>query len=136
MIEVTDPAKHGSPALSRPIVPAFGAYGELLRVTCERSDGTLIVRPEGEIDMSTAPRLAEALADATEAPGASVVIVDLAGVSYLDSTAIHLFLQSDRRLRDDGRRLALRSPTPEALRVLDLIGITSMVETADLPTPH
>jgi anti-sigma B factor antagonist len=60
--------------------------------TDRRPDGSLVLTADGEIDMSNATQLGDALARA----GAGPVVVDLTSVGYLDSAGLTvLFSHAD-----------------------------------------
>ena len=55
-----------------------------------------------------------------QAEGANppTIVLDLSGVSFMDSTGVRTLLQADSRARRDGRRLLLIAPPEPAARVL------------------
>lgn len=66
----------------------------------------------GELDLSTADEVEEEL-ESAEALGPAVLMLDLSGLSFLDSTGLRVVLAADDRARRDGRRLVLvRGPDP------------------------
>ena len=66
----------------------------------------------GEVDMATAPRLRDALVQlAAEYPGVTAVI-DLDGVSFLDSLGLGVLVGGLRRMRTTGGDLALDCTSP------------------------
>jgi anti-anti-sigma factor len=89
----------------------------------EQREGVLIATVEGEIDSSNAPELRLALADRLPS-ASSALVLDLTGVSYLDSAGVHLLFDLGRRLA--ARRQAIRLVVPEQTpmrRVLELCAI-------------
>ncbi|MEU0513724.1 STAS domain-containing protein [Amycolatopsis sp. NPDC006125] len=91
----------------------------LLDLAVEYRSGAAVVRATGEIDLSTAPRLAETLA---EQPG--TVVLDLTGVAFLSAAGVQAMLD----VRARGRELRLVAPPScRANRVLDLSGLTSIL---------
>ncbi len=79
----------------------------------------IVVRVQGEIDLATAPRLHDAVADAV-ADGWSHLVVDLRAVSFMDSAGVHLLLDlkdmgSTRRGVPDDRRAPRNPSRPRAL---------------------
>src|SRR3954464_13274409 len=62
------------------------------------------VRPNGELDIAAREELDMALA-AAEATGVGDVVLDLRGVSFMDSAGVHAAVESDRRCRETGRAL-------------------------------
>ena len=84
-----------------------------------------IVRPSGEIDLSTAPILRHALAAAV-ARGRHVV-VDLSEVAFIDSTGFRELLIHRRMCREDDRLMALVNPTPQVRHVIDGLNFYKMI---------
>ena len=74
-------------------------------VTIEPSTGAATVRIHGDLDLSNA----DALTDALTGAGASghPVVADLAGVTFIDSSAITALVTSARMLTASGNRLEL-----------------------------
>lgn len=62
------------------------------------------VIPKGELDIVSAPELRRALDSADEA---SLVVVDLAQVTFLDSTVLGVVVAAARQLAACGRRLII-----------------------------
>jgi anti-anti-sigma factor len=92
----------------------------------EQHDTILVATMDGEIDSSNASELR--LAPAERVPNASsALVLDLSGVSYLDSSGIHLLFDLGRRLA--ARRQALRLVVPAGApmrRVLELCAIDAV----------
>jgi anti-sigma B factor antagonist len=81
-----------------------------------------VISVSGEIDPLTAPELEHAIRAA--APGASVVALDLAGVTFLDSSGLRVVVGASQELEQGGARLVLRNLSDAARRVLDISGLT------------
>lgn len=90
-----------------------------------RGDGYELLAVTGEIDIATSPRLIAALNEAGTDSSDSVV-VDLAGVEFMDSTGLALLVRAHRRLRGRGRGFAVVCPDGPVRRIFEL---TDMVET-------
>jgi anti-sigma B factor antagonist len=86
-------------------------------------DRSAVVVLDGELDLWSAPQLKRTLYDLLAADRMRLVL-DLAGVRFMDSTALGVLVGIDRRLRSD-QRLALAQAGPEVLRVLELTGVAS-----------
>lgn len=70
-----------------------------------------VIAPAGELDASMVPALAAEL-EAAEASDAQRIIIDLSGVTFMDSSGLHLLLQAEARSRADSNRLRLiRGPS-------------------------
>jgi len=76
----------------------------------------------GEIDLSSAGDVERELLRA-EAGDARLMRMDLSGLTFIDLTAIKLFVLADARARADGHRLALHGPSDPVLRVLRIAGL-------------
>ena len=96
---------------------------ELFGVEAERrDDGMGIVRLTGEVDMYTAPQLKQAMLGLIDG-GAAKVVIDLGGVTFIDSTALGVLIGGVRRLRAAGGAMALVVATRPVDRVLSITGL-------------
>ena len=82
----------------------------MLTLVPEQEAGTLLLHADGEVDISNADELTRAI---VESP-AAVVVLDLAGVRYLDSSGIRAVEHAFRELRSDDRSLLIVSPPDTA----------------------
>ena len=90
-----------------------------------RVDGVSVVTVTGEIDVATAPGLRECLVK-QEADGVSAIVVDLSGVSFIDSTALGVLVGAYRRQVEAGGTLKLVVTEPRILKVLEITALTSV----------
>ena len=60
-----------------------------------------------------------------------LLVVDLAGLRFVDSTGVRLILSADERAREAGRRLALRLGDGLARRVFTALGLLDRFEVLD-----
>lgn len=72
----------------------------------------------GELDSYTAPLLAGALEAASG--GATV---DMAGVSFIDSSVLKMLVEWHERFREHGAALQLRNPSKVVVRLLEISGL-------------
>ena len=94
-----------------------------LEVTTRMTDsGARAVVPVGDVDVSCASELREAIDAALEEGGAEVV-VDLAQVPYIDSTGIGVLVGGAHRALEAGLRLQVVNPQRNVARVFGLLGI-------------
>lgn len=92
----------------------------------ERSAGGVpVVEVSGEVDLATAPLLRERLESHLQA-GATSLIVDLSGTTFLDSTGLGVLVNALKRCRESGGELHLVAVDP---RILKLFAITGLQET-------
>lgn len=81
-----------------------------------------VVRIKGDIDMSTAPDLEDALSGAVNR-GCVNLVLDLAQVPYADSSALGLIVWVNRLLEPRDGRLVLAGATRDVSRILELSGL-------------
>jgi anti-sigma B factor antagonist len=89
----------------------------------ELDERTSVVSVEGELDLSTAPRLKWMLLDSLESEGAQVV-ADLSLVDFMDSTALGVLVGVQRKLAAD-QRLAIVCTSERVLQIFEFSGIES-----------
>jgi anti-anti-sigma factor len=87
----------------------------------------------GELDIATVPRVQQAV-DAMLAEGVSQITIDLAGVGFVDSSGLRLFIVLDQRAAAEGWTLALTRPTPQALTVFRVSGVEDELPFVDPST--
>lgn len=86
-----------------------------------RRDGAVIVSLTGELDLYNAEEVRRALLD-TLADGPELLVVDLEGVTFIDSTALGVLIEARSRMNDrTGFRLA--APGLEVRRALEVSGL-------------
>jgi anti-anti-sigma factor len=91
-------------------------------VALEQRGDDLWVLPAGDLDLAAAPDFADALSLARSSDAATIV-VDLAGLEFLDSTGIGVLVRACSS--PDGRRMRLREGPPQVMRVLQISGLAS-----------
>jgi anti-anti-sigma factor len=91
----------------------------------------VVVTVRGELDVATNPLLRAALAELVAAPGVPCVVVDLGGVTFIDSAGVHALVEASRRLRGRGGELVLSGVKAGAFKVLDVCGLTSVFRSTD-----
>lgn len=92
-----------------------------LTIRSERHDSTHVIAVVGELDVATAQRVEDALRT-VEATDVEQVIVDLAGLTFVDSSGVYLIAGAEERCRTTAKRLGLRPGPPQIQRVFALAG--------------
>ena len=90
-------------------------------IQSDADDVTSVVSVEGELDLSTAPRLKWMLVDSLAA-GRKNQVVDLTGATFMDSTALGVLVAVNRTL-EDGSRLVIVCSRPNVLKIFELSGM-------------
>ena len=108
--------------------------------------GPVVVALRGELDVTCAAEIAAAVGVGA-APG-QLVIVDLAGLDFIDCAALRALAAAQRRARHDGGDVLLAAPDGPVRRLLALTGLDSVLDTypsvtaaraaapADAPAPR
>ena len=87
------------------------------------SEGAIVVRVEGELDMATCGALEEAL----EAAGVGSLVIDLGGCTFVDSSAVRVLVSAARSAEESGRTVSLVVRDPGILRVLEIAAVDTML---------
>jgi len=85
------------------------------------ADETWLVSVTGELDLYTSPQLREELVELPEE--GTWLVVDLLGVTFLDSAGLSLLTTAARRLRYGGGGVCLVLVDPSIERVLRITGL-------------
>jgi anti-sigma B factor antagonist len=92
--------------------------------------GDVTVAITGEVDVYTAPQLRERLYGVI-ADGAHRVVLDLEAMTFIDSTGLGVIVGTLKRLRQSGGDLVLRAPGRSTRKVLDITGLSKIIEILD-----
>ena len=85
----------------------------------------------GELDLDTMGDLNEALA--ADNGLLTTTVVDLRGLTFIDSSGVSGVLAAARRARDAGARLVCVPGPPPIRRVFELTGVDTVIEWVDRP---
>ena len=109
---------------------------ERFRVDVQRRDHVTIVQPHGELDIATAETLRTTLdAAVTETLLAALdgmelparLVLDLRGLSFIDSSGLHVVSALDQRAKRDGFQLTLLAPAAPVDRAIQLSGLDKVL---------
>jgi anti-sigma B factor antagonist len=104
----------------------------LLELETEQGDSRASLVLRGELDISSAPVLEEALGR-VEAGGPALLVIDLRGLEFMDSTGLRTLVSADQRARNAGRRMAIVRG-PEAVdRIFNVTRLDERLELVDDP---
>ncbi|MDQ1376881.1 MAG: hypothetical protein QOE15_1054 [Acidimicrobiaceae bacterium] len=102
-----------------------------LTISPERTEGNdILVVLLGEADLSSRYALSDTLSRVI-ASGDADVVIDLAQAQFLDSATARVLAECQTLLDRRGRKLTLRSPSKLAARVLDMFGLTGLIERGE-----
>jgi anti-anti-sigma factor len=103
-----------------------------LAVETRWDGGEAILILNGELDLSTAPQVEGALADA-EGKQPERMVLDLRQLAFMDSTGLRVVLAADGRARKDGRRLEVVPGPPQVHRVFRIALLDKRLTFVDPP---
>ena len=109
---------------------------ERFGVEVQRRDHVMIVQPHGELDLATVETLrstldaavAETLLAALDGMEITArLVLDLRGLSFMDSTGLHLLAALDQRAKREGFQLTLLAPAAPVDRAIRLCGLDQVL---------
>jgi anti-anti-sigma factor len=100
-----------------------------LAVTSDRDGHVHTIALIGELDLATAPEAEKQLTRAES--DASSILLDLSGLTFIDSTGIRMIVAADARSRANSHSLTLLRGSPAVQRVFEISGIDQIVTVAD-----
>ena len=103
-----------------------------LRIEVREAEGAILVGLHGELDVSEVEQVQGVLA-AAEAKQPSLLVIDLRGLEFMDSSGIRLVVEADLRARDEGRRLVLVRGSEPVHRVFTITLLDRRMEFVDDP---
>ena len=101
-----------------------------LKVSTRQQGDKSILSATGEVDVFTAPTLDEAIS-AELAEQRSRLVVDLSGVSFLDSTGLGVLVKGLKGARDAGGSLDLVVTSDRIRRIFDITGLDASMHIFD-----
>jgi anti-sigma B factor antagonist len=107
--EMADPTPPDAPAPGR------------LQISSESGSDSTVLSLTGELDIASAPTLERAI-ETLDSEGAELVIIDLGGVTFMDSTGLRALLLAHQRTSGNGHELRLRRGPRQVQRVFELSG--------------
>jgi len=84
----------------------------------------------GELDLATAGGVQREL-ERVEDTDAKAIVLDLSGLTFMDSTGLRLVMSAHARSRADANRLRLMRGSRAVQRVFELTGVEQMLPFAD-----
>ena len=115
--------------------PDFGPFV----VEMQQREHVTIVQPHGELDIATVETLRSTLnaaiaetlrASLDSVDGAARLVLDLRGLSFIDSTGLHLLMAFDERAKRDGLQLTIIAPAPPIDRAIQVCGLDQVLPFA------
>ena len=91
-----------------------------------------LVSLNGDLDLSTAKRAEQAIEEAEKA-SPPVLVVDLRGLSFMDSTGLRVVVSADKRATRANRRLVIIQGPAAVRRVFEITRLDDRLDIVDTP---
>ncbi len=98
-----------------------------MEIEAKTQDRTLLLELSGEIDHHGVRNTLRELELAVDAALPRKLVLDLSGVTFMDSSGIALILRAQQRMQILEGAVLVRGVPPQARRVLDAAGISRLV---------
>jgi anti-anti-sigma factor len=102
----------------------------ILEVETRKGDGVAHVVLRGELDLSTVEKVEQELGQ-LQASEELLLVLDLSGLTFLDSTGLRLMVTADQRAQKDGRRLVIVKGPETVQRVFSITKLDETLEMVD-----
>lgn len=89
-------------------------------------DDRALLLVSGSIDLQSRERLLAAGRESLSRDDVDGLILDLADVSFIDSTGIGAFVELSRDAEDRGASFSIRNPSPRVARLVELVGLSDV----------
>jgi anti-anti-sigma factor len=94
----------------------------------------VVVRLSGDADLSTAPRVTDALIQAAGL-GTRQVVVDVAGARFWDCSGLHALARFTRELSAAGRACRIVGALPATRRLIGMANLADQLHLDGVPAP-
>jgi anti-sigma B factor antagonist len=107
---------------------------EVLEIDVADREGLRVLRLTGELDMAGVEQF-ERLLSADRAPEAAKIVVDLRGLTFIDSSGLRALIMADQRVRGEGGHFVVVRGSDRVNQVLEMTGVAGHIEIVDEPPP-
>jgi anti-sigma B factor antagonist len=97
-------------------------------------DGSAAIVLAGDLDLDTVPELTRVL-DPLIQDGPPDVVIESSGLSFLESSGVAALVVAQNKLCKRNRRLIVRAPRPNVLRILEITGLVEFLNV-EIGTAH
>ncbi|MCW3032449.1 MAG: hypothetical protein QOK19_2459 [Solirubrobacteraceae bacterium] len=101
---------------------------EQLRIDLRQESDRAVVKLEGELDMANAPLLQNTI-ESSELAAAKTVVLDLQGLTFLDSTGLRIILAAREQCWRRGQEFAVTPGSQQVQRLLSVTGVGEHLRT-------
>lgn len=91
------------------------------------SAGRLTIYLSGELDQHEARRTSDSIAELLDEYLPKDCVLDLSGLSFMDSSGIAVLVKAGRQMKQIGGRICVENPARQVRRVIDASGVDRMI---------
>ena len=99
-----------------------------MKLYTEIKQRTLIVRLEGEVDLLVADAVRKKLDEAMEQSGVTNLILNLARVTFIDSSGLGVILGRYKRISQLGGKMSAVQLQPQVEKIFELSGLLRIIK--------
>ncbi len=120
----------GAQALTLPTTGATMGSEPQFSAQIHSRNGVASIALRGDLDMATVPDLEGHLAP-FENDGVSAIMLDMRGLTFMDTTALHSLVRARERAKTNGQRLILVGARPTTRRLFELTCTEYLLDDRD-----
>lgn len=114
--------------------PLLDLDPDCLVIETVRSADSWTITVSGDIDATSAPAFGRSLRDVLDHPDVAQLLLDLTGVTFLDSAGLTALVVANRTAQSRGRVLSVRCGSSRAVRrPLEITGLLTILTVTDRP---
>jgi anti-sigma B factor antagonist len=100
---------------------------ERLTISTAATGGTTTLTLDGDLDPSSSPQLANAIADALAVDGLEDLVLDVAGLAFIDSSGLSALVNGHADAAEAGVAFSVANPTSLCERLIAATGLTDLL---------
>jgi anti-sigma B factor antagonist len=106
--------------------------GEHLQVDVRSESDRVVLRLHGELDLASAPLLQSEI-ESAEASEATLMVLDLDDLEFIDSTGLRIILAAHERSQERGQMLALTRGSQQVQRLMSITRVGEHLRIIESP---
>lgn len=104
--------------------------GTPFSIQTDETDGALVIRLTGEIDVASAPAVRETILKSLNT-WTGPLVIDMAGVDFIDSTGLSALLAGYQRARQLERPYSVAALRAQATKLFEITALTKLIPIHD-----
>lgn len=112
--------------------PSQGSETKALAIVPHEEEGTQRIALTGELDVSTVPAFNKRMSELRHR-GFHTMVLDLSGISFMDSTGLSAILVAEMHARMRGQRFSVVEGPPHVSELFRLTGVDNFLEIIRKP---